>query len=212
VARALGLGGAAFLVALSGAMAPGPFLTVTITRTLTQGRLSAALMLAGHAALEGLLLVGFAFGLQRVLTEPHVARALALVGGAALLWMGRGLLRDALTAPVPTASTAAPVRSRLGPVLHGAAISLASPYWTLWWATIGIKLAADALRIGWLGIVAFLIGHQLADVTWYGLVIAAVSSGRRVLAERPYRVVLAACALFLLYLGARFFLDGIGVL
>lgn len=210
--HALGIGGAAFVVALSGAMAPGPYLTVTITRTLTKGRLSAALMLVGHAGLEGLLLVGFAFGLQRVLTQDHVATLLAVAGGAVLLWMGWGLLRGAVAGTI-RADDATPAQdTRLGPVLHGAAVSLANPYWLLWWVTIGVKLASDALTLGWLGILAFFIGHELGDAAWYGFVIIAVSKGRRLLANRPYRLIIGACAVFLLYLGARFLLSGIGVL
>lgn len=211
LSAALSLGASAFVVALSGAMAPGPFLTVTISRTLTRGRLSAALMLVGHALLEGALLVGFAFGLQSVLRDSHVTKVIALIGGAILLWMGWRLLRDSVRGPA-AGPEAAPVESRFGPVLQGITVSLSNPYWTLWWATIGVKLASDGLAIGPLGILAFFIGHELGDVAWYGIVIAAVSRGRSSLTGTPYRLVLGACALFLLYLGAAFALDGIGVL
>jgi len=212
LSAALALGGAAFVVALSGAMAPGPYLTVTITRTMTRGPLSAALMLVGHALLEGALLVGFAFGLQTVLRLPAVATALALIGGAILVWMGQDLLRGALRGRImPGTDTAAP-ESRLGPIMQGITVSLSNPYWTLWWATIGVKLASDGLAIGPLGVVAFFIGHELADIAWYGFVITAVSRGRGLLAERPYRVVIGVCAVFLLYLGVRFFIDGVGML
>jgi threonine/homoserine/homoserine lactone efflux protein len=213
LAQALSLGGAAFIVGLSGAMSPGPYLTVTITRTLTRGRRSAALMLVGHALLEGALLVGFAFGLQSVLRMPAVATALALVGGAILLWMGQDLLRGAIRGTsVPAAAEPVAAESRLGPILQGVTVSLSNPYWTLWWATIGVKLASDGLAIGPIGVLAFFIGHELADVAWYGFVIAAVSRGRGLLAERPYRAILGALAVFLLYLGVRFALDGVGVL
>ena len=214
LSQALALGGAAFVVGLSGAMSPGSYLTVTITRTITRGPLSAALMLVGHALLEGALMVGFAFGLQHVLRLPTVATALALVGGAILLWMGQDLLRGALSGRiVPSAAAEAPAtESRLGPILQGVTVSLSNPYWTLWWATIGVKLASDGLAIGPIGVAAFFIGHQLADISWYGFVIAAVSRGRGLLAERPYRIVIGALALFLVYLGARFLLDGLGVI
>lgn len=207
--EALSLGAAAFLVGLSGAMAPGPYLTVTITRTLRQGRLSALLMLVGHAALEGTLLIGFAFGLQRFLTRPTIAAILAVLGGAVLLWMGWGLLRGAYTGSIrlETDADAGAALPRFGPVLHGAVMSLSSPYWTLWWATIGVKLAADGLAIGPIGVAAFFIGHQLADLVWYSAVIGAVSAGKRVLSDRVYRIVIGACAIFLLYLGARFALE-----
>ncbi|MDY0341722.1 MAG: LysE family transporter [Coriobacteriia bacterium] len=213
VAAALSLGFSAFLIGLTGAMSPGPYLTTTITRTVTRGPRSAALMLVGHALLEGTLLLGFAFGLQNVLAAPTVHRALSVVGGGFLVWMAAGLLRGAVSGPLSAQSdTTAPVaESRLGSVLQGAAVSLSNPYWSLWWATIGVKLAIDGLAIGPAGVAAFFIGHQLADVTWYGLVIAATSRGRSLLTPGVYRTVIGACALFLLYLGARFVLEGFGV-
>lgn len=212
LAQALALGGSAFLIGLTGAMAPGPYLTVTITRTVTRGARSAALMLLGHALLEGALLVGFAFGLQELLANRHVNNVLAGVGGAFLLWMGWGLLRGAVMGTIsPEADTLRP-ESRFGPVLHGAAVSLSNPYWALWWATIGVKLASDGLAIGPAGVLAFFVGHQLADVTWYGLVIFATARGKRLLAEKPYRIIIGGCALFLLYLGGRFVLSGLGML
>ncbi len=210
--QALALGGSAFLIGLTGAMSPGPYLTVTITRTVTKGPRSAALMLVGHALLEGLLLVGFAFGLQEILTNLHVARVLAGVGGAFLVWMGWGLLKGAIAGTISPNPTAGQPEPRFGPVMSGAAVSLANPYWTLWWATIGVKLAADGLAIGPLGVAAFFIGHELADVSWYGLVIFATSRGRKLLAEKPYRIIIGACAVFLLYLGARFMLSSLDVL
>ncbi|MBN1192647.1 MAG: LysE family transporter [Coriobacteriia bacterium] len=210
--QALALGGSAFLIGLTGAMSPGPYLTVTITRTVTRGARSAALMLVGHALLEGVLLVGFAFGLQELLRDDRVSSVLAGVGGAFLVWMGWGLLRGAVRGTLSIGDRDMPAESRMGPVLHGAAVSLSNPYWALWWATIGVKLAADGLAIGPAGVAAFFIGHELADVSWYGLVIFATSRGKRLLSETLYRSVIGACAVFLLYLGVRFVLDGIGVL
>jgi threonine/homoserine/homoserine lactone efflux protein len=209
---ALALGAGAFLIGFTGAMAPGPYLTVTITRTVTRGPRSAALMLLGHAALEGVLLLGFAFGLARVLADPHVMNVLSLVGGAFLLWMGWGLVRGAVRGTISAAADSVRPEPRFGPVLHGAAVSLSNPYWTLWWATIGVKLAADGLAIGPLGVTAFFIGHELADLAWYGFVIAATARGRHLLGDKPYRWLIGVCAAFLLYLGARFALAGLGLL
>jgi len=207
--EALKLGGAAFIVGLSGAMSPGPYLTVTISRTLRQGRLSAALMLVGHAMLEGALLVGFAFGLQEFLKRPTVASGMALVGGAVLLWMGFDLLKGAASGAIAADLEVAEDPSSFGPILHGVLVSLSNPYWTLWWATIGVKLAADGLAIGWIGVVAFFIGHQLADIIWYGFVILAVSAGRGLLSQRLYRGIIGVLAVFLLYLGATFVWEGL---
>lgn len=212
LAQALALGGSAFLIALTGAMAPGPYLTVTITRTVTRGPRSAALMLVGHALLEGLLLVGFAFGLQELLQNLHVSRAISGVGGVFLVWMGASLLRGAVAGTIRPGAGPPQPEPRLGSILHGATVSLSNPYWTLWWATIGIKLAADGLALGPLGIACFFLGHELADVAWYGLVIAATARGKQLLTDRPYRLLIGSCALFLLYLGTRFFLGALGLL
>ena len=209
ITEAMKLGAAAFVVGLSGAMSPGPYLTVTITRTLSKGRLSAALMLLGHAILEGALLVGFAFGLQEFLKRPSVASVMALAGGAVLLWMGFGLLKGSYTGTIAADLEAAEEPSRLGPVFQGILVSLSNPYWTLWWATIGVKLAADGLAIGTVGVIAFFIGHQLADIVWYGFVIGAVSAGRGLLSEPVYRGIIAVLALFLVYLGMTFVWEGL---
>lgn len=206
--QALTLCGTAFMVGLSGAMSPGPYLTVTISRTLRNGRLSAMLMLVGHALLEAVLLIGFAFGLQHFLARPTVITALGILGGVVLLWMGGDLLRGAIKGSITTDLEAAEEDSRLGPIAHGAVVSISNPYWTLWWATIGVTLAAKGLMIGPVGVLAFFVGHQLADITWYAFVIFAVAKGRDLLSPRVYRVIIGALASFLLMLGLKFLVEG----
>lgn len=213
----LSLGAAAFVVGLSGAMSPGPYLTVTIARTMRSGPLSAGLMLVGHALLEAALLVGFAFGLQGVLTRPAVSAVMAVVGGAVLLWMawglGRGVASGAIVSDLESAEHGAEERpaSHAGSIARGAIVSLSNPYWTLWWATIGIKLAGDGLAIGPAGVLAFFLGHELADLAWYSFVIAAASRGKDLLTPRVYRSIMGVLAAFLLYIGVRFVAQGFGV-
>lgn len=201
---ALGIGAAAFVIALTGAMAPGPLLTVAITETVRGGRRAAILLLVGHAILEAILLVGFAFGLQRFLRRADVSLALAVVGGGFLVWMGGALLRDIRRGRLSLDLTTDGAPLRFGPVFQGAAVSLSNPYWTMWWVTVGVKLASDALAVGWPAVVAFFVGHELADFAWYGLVIQAVHSGRGFLSDRVYRWVIGGCSAILVALGAAF--------
>lgn len=200
------------VIALSGAMAPGPYLTLTISRTVRTGARSALLMLVGHALLEAALLIGFSFGLQDFLARPTVTRALALAGGAFLLWMGADLLRGALNGSIAKDLEAAERDSRLHPVAEGVAASLSNPYWLLWWVTVGAALAAQSVRIGPAGVAAFYLGHEAGDVVWYAFVIVAVSKGRHLLPPKTYRVIMGVLAAFLLLLGLRFALVGAGVL
>ncbi|PKQ15820.1 MAG: lysine transporter LysE [Actinobacteria bacterium HGW-Actinobacteria-7] len=217
LSAALALGAAAFVVGLSGAMSPGPYLTVTITRTVQRGWFSAGLMLVGHALLEGALLVGFAFGLQHFLQQPLVTTVMALAGGAVLLWMGYGLLSGVWSGDIVrdlevaehADGRAAP--SHAGSIVQGIVVSLSNPYWTLWWATIGLKLASDGLAIGPVGVAAFFLGHQLADWSWYALVIAAASRGKELLTPGLYRSVMGVLAVLLVYIGARFVASGFGI-
>ncbi len=202
------------VIALSGAMAPGPYLTLTITRTVRVGARSALLMLVGHALLEAALIAGLAFGLQAFLTQPGVSRALALAGGAFLLWMGFDLLQSSVNGSIAKDLEAAETTSRagIGPVAEGALVSLSNPYWLLWWVTIGAALAAQGLAQGPSGVLAFYLGHQAGDFLWYAFVIAAVSRGRHLLPPRTYRFIMGGLALFLFALGLRFALVGFGAL
>lgn len=206
----LEIGIGAFLLALTGAMAPGPMLTVAIEHAVTRGRRPAMLLLVGHGVLEAVLLVGLAFGLNRVLTLPVVTMGLSLVGGAFLVWMGGALFADVVRRRVSLQALPADERrpSRWGPVARGAVVSLSNPYWTIWWATVGLKLASDGLAVGPAGIAAFFFGHELADIAWYGLVIHAVASGKRFMTETLFRSVLAGCAVFLVGAGGAFIVLG----
>jgi threonine/homoserine/homoserine lactone efflux protein len=212
VADVAALGAQAAVIALSGAMAPGPYLTLTISRTVRVGPRSALLMLVGHALLEGALIIGFAFGLQTVLRHPVVIRGLSLAGGAFLLWMGFDLLRGAWSGSIAKDLEVAEGASRMGPVTEGALVSLSNPYWLLWWVTIGAALVAQGLAMGPVGVLAFYAGHQLGDVVWYAFVIIAIAKGRHLLPPRVYRGIMGSLALFLLALGIRFALVGAGML
>jgi len=211
VLQALQIWAGAFVLALSGAMAPGPLLTVAVEQTIRHGKGMAMLLMVGHALLEAALLVALALGLRDVLVMPPVRVGLSLVGGVFLLWMGTTMLLDIYRGRVSLDVKASDVRpSRFGPVLRGAAVSLANPYWILWWATIGLKLASDSLSVGPIGVAAFFLGHEAADFGWYFAVALAVASGRRFLSDRSYRVIIGVCAVFLLYLGVAFAVAGVG--
>jgi threonine/homoserine/homoserine lactone efflux protein len=97
----------------------------------------------------------------------------------------------------------------LHPVAGGILISLANPYWSLWWLTIGLGYLSLALKSGSAGIVTFFSGHILADLGWYSLVAAAICGGRRVLNDSVFRILILGCGVFLLALGAYFIYLGI---
>ena len=86
-----------FLVALTGAMSPGPLLTYTIIKsvqTSKHGYLMGLWIIIGHAILELgiiiLLLLGFSFILKNII----VIRIVGIVGGLILVFFGLSIVRD----------------------------------------------------------------------------------------------------------------------
>lgn len=199
----------AFLVALSGALMPGPLLTVTITETVKRGFIAGPLLILGHAILEGVLVILLALGLGAFLAMPVASKVIAIVGGVFLLGMGFQMARDAAAGRVELKMaggdeiTAGDSKS-MHPVWAGILVSLSNPYWSLWWATIGLGYITMSLKQGTMGMVSFYSGHILADLSWYCLVAAGVAGGRRFVGPRVYRGVIVACGVFLVFLGGGF--------
>ena len=67
----------------------------------------------------------------------------------------------------------------------------------LWWVTIGLGYILQSRKEGLWGVVAFFVGHILADLVWYTSVSTAVATGRHLLTDRIYRGLIGACAGFL---------------
>jgi len=89
-------------------------------------------------------------------------------------------------------------------VLNGIVASISNPYWTIWWATIGLGYLVLSRELGYLGIVLFFAGHILADLAWYLFVGFAVSAGRSRFSDRAYRWVVGTCAVFLFFFSLTF--------
>ena len=196
-----------FMLGLSGAMMPGPLLTMTISESARRGMRAGPQLILGHALVEGLLVVLLLVGLADLVQRPVVFGVIALLGGVMLFWMGGGMLRN-----LPNLTLDLEQREEergMSPVVAGGLISLANPYFTLWWATIGIGYLTVTSAQGWAGGITFYCFHILADLTWYVLIAFAVSRGSKLLTDRPYRLLIGGCALFLLTFGGYFGFHGV---
>lgn len=203
----------AFVVGLSGALMPGPLLTVTVEESTRRGAGAGPLLVLGHGILELMVVALLSFGLGGFLTYPWVGRLIAVLGGLVLIWMGQDMIKGAgtggLQLPVPADAPASlNARPVWQAVVTGGIISLANPYWLLWWATIGAAFLTQAARLGAAGVASFFSGHILSDLGWYTLISAGVAAGRRFVSQPFYRYLITACGLFLLLLGVLFILAG----
>lgn len=197
-----------FAIALSGAVMPGPLFTVTVRDAAREGFWVGPLLILGHAVLELTLVVALVLGLAPFLNRPPVLASIGLIGGVVLLWMAWGMLRDLprLRFTLEARETA----RRGNRVLAGIVLSLSNPYWSLWWATVGLSYLTLTAGRGWVGAGTFFAGHILADLAWYSLVSGAVHAGRQFLSDRLYRILVGACSLVLLCFGAAFLWSGAG--
>ena len=195
-----------FVIALSGALMPGPVLTVTVSESARQGAKAGPLMIFGHGLLELALVLALLAGLAPFFARDEVFIFVSLLGGAILLWMALMMFRELPGLKLKFEQDDQKPRSL---ILAGILLSLANPYWFIWWATIGIGYIMYSVKFGIPGIVAFFTGHILADLAWYSLVSFGVAKGRSFFTDTFYRRLIGACASFLFVFSCYFFYSGI---
>ena len=195
-----------FIIALSGALMPGPLLTVTISESSRRGVVTGPLMIAGHGILELGVVFALLSGLAPLLLREDVFVTISFVGGALLLWMAFSMLRQL---PQLRFHFEVEEKSRKNLIAAGIILSAVNPYFILWWASIGFGYIVYSARFGIAGIVAFFLGHILADFAWYTAVSYGVHKGKNFLTDRGYRLLMGGCALFLGLFSGYFFYSGI---
>jgi threonine/homoserine/homoserine lactone efflux protein len=207
------------LIGFSGAASPGPLLVFTIRETVVSGLAAPLLIIAGHALLELVAVVGLTAGLTRALNHAGVAPAIGLAGGAVMLFLAWGTFRDATRSPTAGPRGGKPPSHSSGYARLfglGILVSLSNPYWTVWWLTIGSSLMASTAQadgtIRWAPVAAFYTGHILADFAWYLGVGIAVIMGKRFIEGRAYRYLLMGLAFLLALFGVYFLWKSSGLM
>jgi len=189
---------------------PGPLLTVGIAETPRNGWKTGPVISIGHAIAEiGVVLV-LTLGFAALAQNPIVTGLIGVLGGAALILMGismgLGVVRGSVSYDYNDSANRSNNRIL---VAKGITASLSNPYWFVWWGTTGLAFVVKSLEYGYIGPVVFYFGHILSDFVWYTVVTVLLWAGKRVLFGVGLKVLIGLCALFLLYLGVTFILDGL---
>jgi threonine/homoserine/homoserine lactone efflux protein len=193
-----------FLLALSGALVPGPLFTLTISESARHGFKAGPLLITGHALLELFLVIAVLQGLGVYLKTPLVTGLFALLGGLFLIFFGIDMVRKAGSLSLVVNADETLRRVPNNPILMGVITSLANPYWILWWATVGLGYLVSVMEFGNVGVTVFFLGHIAGDYAWYSLVSLGVSKGRAFLRDSGYRLLIRMCGFFLFFFGGWF--------
>jgi len=197
----------AFLIGLSGALVPGPVLSVTIKEAGKRGAKAGPLITLGHGLAEIAITIALVAGLSAFLNNTTLRTVIAVAGGAVLCYMGLSMMRSLKTIELDLrASSEDDGKAGTGatPVLLGISATVSNPYWFGWWGSIGAGLVVASSALGIKGIAAFITGHVLSDLVWYSAVSYLVSLGLARGTGRWYKILFAVCGVFLVVVGVLF--------
>lgn len=195
-----------FTIALSGALIPGPFLAFVTIKTLDSGPQTGILAATGHILVELGILIIAALGLKTLLGNQIFAQGIGTVGGILLLVLGSLTLSKSRN---PISSSEELVGTSYNPIVGGVLFStVLNPSVLLWWMTVGLVTLLGAIHTaGLIGGAFWVIGHFIADISWFSTISFSVDKGKEIIGTKFYKALLIACGLTLLIFGIYFILN-----
>ena len=197
-----------FTIALSGALMPGPLLATVIYESTKRGFKSGPLMILGHALLEILMVAFIIFGFAHFIQNQALLKIISLLGALILFYFGASML---FSIPRLSLNFKDNYKKSSNLVLLGITMSVANPYWAIWWLTIGLGLVLGAHNAGIVAVGIFFLGHILADFGWYSLVSLTISKGRKFISLKIYKIIIFILAVTLVEFGIYFALNAAGI-
>jgi threonine/homoserine/homoserine lactone efflux protein len=199
-----------FGVGLSGALVPGPMLTVTISDSVKKGFKAGPLIILGHFITELALMLVILAGLGWIIGSQTAVFIIGTVGGLVLIFMGYSISKpDKTLSDIEKEEYGT---QKYGSVMGGIITSLSNPFFYIWWATIGCAFMFKGLELaGIVGLLGFIIGHWSADLSWFSTISFFSSRGSKLMDDSTYKAVMMICGTFLVLLGTYFILSQINV-
>ncbi len=193
------------VIGYSGAVMPGTLLAYTIDKSIKKGARAGFLISLGHILLEFVVVAALFSGLGKFLETAAVKTVIGLVGGAVLVYLGVSMIRDIIMGRTTIDINSGSAYKQGNLVLGGALLSASNPYFTIWWAAVGLGLIMNAYNtFGFAGIAAFYMGHILADITWYVFVSNLISRTRKFISKKIYNIIIIILGSCLLAFGISF--------
>ena len=190
----------AVIISLSGVMAPGPITAVTVSKG-TQQPYSGAMIAIGHGIVELPLMILILVGFGQFLEISWVKVLIGVLGGLFLFNMGIGLLKSIRNNQVSQ------VHQQYTSLQAGVVLTIANPYFLIWWATIGAILITGAYQFGLWGLIAFILVHWSCDFFWLYFLSTLSFKGGQFFGKKLQQIIFAFCGIFLLFFSGKFIYD-----
>lgn len=193
------------LIGYSGAIMPGSLLTYTLDQSIKSGVKAGLMVSIGHTLLELLLLILILLGFGQYLSSDLAQMIIGLLGGFVLIYLGGGMVKDSYTGKIAI-NLQMETKTKSGNMLiGGAVISATNPYFTVWWAAVGLGLIMNAFNtFGLVGVIIFYLGHIISDFSWYLFISWLVSKTRSFISLNVYKVIVLFLGICLIGFGAGF--------
>ncbi len=131
-----------FALSLTGALAPGPLSAAVVMQANRHGRLHGILPMVGHAIVEIGIVAAIVLGVQALTLTPMAISFILGFGGAVIVVFGMIALRNyRITDQTKKLDSPSeiPASTALEATAQGAAVSVLSPYFLLWWFAVGLS-------------------------------------------------------------------------
>lgn len=190
---------------LAAGVSPGPLMALLVSQTLRYGTREGLKVAAAPVLTDAPIVAASVLVLARLARRDQLMGALALIGGAYLLWLAWGSLR--FQAAEEQSGEGAP-----GSVLKALATNLLNPHVYLFWMAAGAQMVVQAWRRepGWA--VAFLAGFYGALVGSKLVLAWLVGRSRAVLYGRGYAWAMRASGALLALVALWLLRDGLRLL
>jgi threonine/homoserine/homoserine lactone efflux protein len=196
----LGFLAATSFISLSGVMMPGPVTAGTIAKGYSD-KYAGMKIAVGHGFVEFPLVALIGFGLGSIFIHREVTIAIGLVGGIFLLYIGYNMIR--LRKEVDKTEEYFPYH----PIVVGVLTTASSPYFFIWWATIGLVLISTAITFGIAAFIVFIVLHWFCDFVWDHFVSYTVFSSKRFWTEKVHQVVFGVFGALMIFFGVFFIIS-----
>jgi threonine/homoserine/homoserine lactone efflux protein len=196
-----------FTIGVSAALVPGPMMLATISLSIRKGWKTGFYVFTGHSMVEITIIVLILAGASSFIMKDMLSH-IAIIGGLSMILFGMIIIRkakEALTMNIATSAGRLDISS--GPVSAGILTSALNPTYLFWWLTAGSAIVMQQYLAGVLAVVAFIIGHWLADLGFLVSVSSSFSRGKEFLSRSTHQKLLYICGAFLISIGFFFIIS-----